>query len=892
MALKSDYIWLLDSFPVAPVVPVVPAKSPRRKVHVQKRIRGFLFRQPRTNGPSTLSKSQQILEEIDRELEDTQESLTSAIVSSKMRGAWASDRVKNEATKEVDYATGKMRDADACTIKEFFQSETRGGTGAEVSDRLSTNFSASSSMYSRLTTGERPQSAVSDHGTTNAMVHGRDRAVHADTPTTIWSDEGDEPPCPSSHCSVEQDDIDEAEAWLLQGLPVQVREAEERFSRDWSRTSDGNHHSLSPFPPISSTTGFREYEPPISSFMRLVHPVSPLNNGRDIYGNQIPSHTPDYFTTPSLPTSPILQAVLHDKDRPQVALRGGWEFPWKHDKVRNTAQQVPSASGLGRDDNIQFLPPNPINEAEIRLRASNRSVASIRSQYSAAQLVAIHNGEPNSKLREGPQHVPIGPGIRPLTNQETSYGREDIPTRGKPRSPPPDIPLVSPNSRSALLSHGTSVYIQQRPEVSSPPSSTVAVNTVQRRDIARRSGRIWDKDLPPEPSSRVRPGRPDEYSALFSLKEDDEPDDLSAFSEYAASDMKSELQSLNERLYTSGPYQDYQRRLRARIGLEEDIRRQEEELQWQELERKRLERLHAQDDGLSDVHTIHPDDSVSHIGNAPPRRAPIRPRMSPINENGSFGSSPRFTSDRHSSVAPVATLVPKPLSLASATVPQTAARDKSKKHSVKTAAHLAGKLSRLLLAAPSDPNQKTYSDRHPPKDAKPRATHTLNLSGATAVDTASTWAGQDHVRAPQTVHSATPRVAVPSAVGSGMTSDTRWPEPITGPGGNDWTVPASSRPARLRGGGAGEHARTNISPYDEGKQAKLSKSTLKVEDVGPSASTESRFSMASSISGTGEVEAEKKKKDKKKKKKREREWIWANQSLAMGMHTHMHMHIG
>ncbi|KAH5474661.1 hypothetical protein HBI31_190500 [Parastagonospora nodorum] len=78
--------------------------------------------------------------------------------------------------------------------------------------------------------------------------------------------------------------------------------------------------ALTIFPPASPVTGKREY----------ASPLSPMNNGRDAYGNLIPTNTQDYFDTPLSPTPSKLQSVaegttgVSKSSLPSLRGGGGW----------------------------------------------------------------------------------------------------------------------------------------------------------------------------------------------------------------------------------------------------------------------------------------------------------------------------------------------------------------------------------------------------------------------------------------------------------------------------------------------------------------------------------------------------------------------------------------
>jgi hypothetical protein len=119
------------------------------------------------------------------------------------------------------------------------------------------------------------------------------------------------------------------EAWLERGSVGTLASLSEsplqpsttRSFSPWAQT----YHALTKSSPISPTasdapiTGRRAYASPGTA-------LSPLNNGRDAYGNYIPTNTRDYFITQSPPTSPTLQSIREEdalQQTPMPYLRGG-----------------------------------------------------------------------------------------------------------------------------------------------------------------------------------------------------------------------------------------------------------------------------------------------------------------------------------------------------------------------------------------------------------------------------------------------------------------------------------------------------------------------------------------------------------------------------------------
>ena len=161
---------------------------------------------------------------------------------------------------------------------------------------------------------------------------------------------------PSSDYSVETMDTKVSD-WLAQGFHTsepQEPGPPRQVSSNSDRPFPPRHAALSLFPPTSLSTGNKEYTPPSSPFARPACPMSPLNNGRDVYGNYIPSNKKDYFAPQSPPMSPNMQAIPEsrvslDQGRspPMVRLRGGgWNLKglWKTSDTGGSSQSPGSTS--------------------------------------------------------------------------------------------------------------------------------------------------------------------------------------------------------------------------------------------------------------------------------------------------------------------------------------------------------------------------------------------------------------------------------------------------------------------------------------------------------------------------------------------------------------------
>jgi hypothetical protein len=121
----------------------------------------------------------------------------------------------------------------------------------------------------------------------------------------------------------DQDEDKRVEAWLQRG--AQNAQAPESDCMSAIRSAPATPtrqrpRALTIFPPASLVTGKHKYVPPLS----------PMNNGRDAYGNLIPTNAQDYFETPLSPTLSKPQSVAGSAtgvskiSLPSLRGGGGW----------------------------------------------------------------------------------------------------------------------------------------------------------------------------------------------------------------------------------------------------------------------------------------------------------------------------------------------------------------------------------------------------------------------------------------------------------------------------------------------------------------------------------------------------------------------------------------
>lgn len=166
----------------------------------------------------------------------------------------------------------------------------------------------------------------------------RSNAGQEESLATIYSYDG----IPETQVTAEGED-NRIEAWLSRGTFVTPPHHSEQASASGDTQSavfEKTHPALQPSPIVTSSLpndSRRDLDSPFSPLL----PLSPLNNGRDVYGNLIPTNTQDYLTARFPPTSPTLQPVMQRP--PELApssmpnLRGGgW---WNNIGISQTEQE-------------------------------------------------------------------------------------------------------------------------------------------------------------------------------------------------------------------------------------------------------------------------------------------------------------------------------------------------------------------------------------------------------------------------------------------------------------------------------------------------------------------------------------------------------------------------
>ncbi|KAF2035570.1 hypothetical protein EK21DRAFT_107091 [Setomelanomma holmii] len=351
------------------VAPPIPARNPLRDApHYQVR-RG---QSSASYGNSTVPSSptaQILLDEIDRELLETHERFVSAIYMSQVEVENTSHTNKLEQNMPgVPSRTSSLRSRFilGARLGKVEEDKSQASTSSSPTDGLK-RYSASLGLGTLPADfGSRRSSQAYEK---NATSNPPDKCNDVESTSTISSYDG----APEAEIidEEEEQEIASVEAWLQRGSFSAPPPEPDRFSQSSkarSSTSEKKRpNALQIFPPVSPSSGKREYASPLTS------PLSPLGNGRDAYGNFIPTNPQDYFVMQSPPTSPSLQPIMEDTvlktggSTPQ--LRGGGN--WWH------------TLGIGSADKEPSLESKTIS-IRSGSRQSSRPVHQLKDEYSVA----------------------------------------------------------------------------------------------------------------------------------------------------------------------------------------------------------------------------------------------------------------------------------------------------------------------------------------------------------------------------------------------------------------------------------------------------------------------------------------------------------------------------
>jgi hypothetical protein len=182
------------------------------------------------------------------------------------------------------------------------------------------------------------------------------------------------------------------EAWLQRGaFDAQAPESDcaSKLRRSTAVSITTRPQALTIFPPASPVTGMREY----------ASPLSPMDNGRDAYGNYIPTNTRDYVGTPLSPNSSKLQSILEDASGlskssvPSLRGGGGW---WNNLGISQAGKQP----GLSEQKSSPRVAPPTLGITAESLRGEG----TVGSQCQLGRL-----GNDGKDLQSG--HVPPRPTV-------------------------------------------------------------------------------------------------------------------------------------------------------------------------------------------------------------------------------------------------------------------------------------------------------------------------------------------------------------------------------------------------------------------------------------------------------------------------------------------------
>jgi hypothetical protein len=262
--------------------------------------------------------AQKIFQEIDREIEDTQQRLVSAVFANRDGG------VRLQA-KDIAGGIGveNMKERPS----EIRRSSLLWSEGDEVSwSSTSSSLTDGLKRYSAYLSFSRQPSLRSTEEKASRQRHIEDAAARLrisydspESPTTIASYDG-----ASNADSMAQEDA-RVEAWLARRGSFAAEPSEVDRVSQTSMTPTAAPEQRRPArtvaPSQSSGNSRREY----------ASPLSPMNNGRDAYGNFIPTNTQDYLNSQSPPSSPPLRPIMEDAQSGSTttpSLRGGGS--WWH----------------------------------------------------------------------------------------------------------------------------------------------------------------------------------------------------------------------------------------------------------------------------------------------------------------------------------------------------------------------------------------------------------------------------------------------------------------------------------------------------------------------------------------------------------------------------------
>jgi hypothetical protein len=459
--------------------PPLPPRNPLRNNPVyQAKRRSFQADLEDQVTVSSSVVSQNIYEEIDRELKDTHQRLVSALYLE-----------RSEVNGDIS-TTSKRHSSEGIGI---------GATYKARSDADNTPHASTSS--SGLTQGLKRYSAYLGRGKSPILEDKGDekqrqikeamaRMRNASASLSTISSYNDVPE------TTPEDDA-RTEAWLERGLTVNPPQAwldlqfildplptfDDPFTDPSEPTQADNKPprlSLFPLPPTSPTSGRRKF----------ASPLSPMNNGRDAYGNYIPTNTRDYVTAQSPPTSPPSSPVLRGESQilqisgsvPRMRGGGGW---WQSRTGQQSTDRDPTMLPMGSGSPVQ--------------KSLDKGVT--RDYESSRQ-----SPDSDSETSRGSSEYTIGAKGKEATAIENiPRARTEVPARAAPRTPPMEPIRESDGALDELdLLWGP----KKSPHILSRANTGRPESPMSEASFAPRTDKRWHNGPTAPPGARVLPPLP------------------------------------------------------------------------------------------------------------------------------------------------------------------------------------------------------------------------------------------------------------------------------------------------------------------------------------------------------------------------------------------------
>lgn len=761
--------------------------------------------------------SLKILDEIDRELKNMQQWLAKATCEgNEARLGWQSNTM-SQSRQQV----AKARKEDECTAMEFlkregaFDASTRYEFGSKT--RGWSEESSTSSMFINRNEDEGAAIAYTRSENTAIWQVGVGvRASNADMTISSYNNGLSSPSCYSvvlesmTELDVENGDSNDKSAMAMitdnddypQLLRKSVEEEDARAERWLARGIP------SPSPWTKKHSCNRECAPAFTPFINSTHPMSPMNNGRDVYGNHIASNKRDYFMSQSPPTPPAKDIFTkrehiqrERKQSPLSCLRKDRKGTWFQSQSPNDRIGVNvSSEERGHTQLLENTAQNTrrVDESGVQKPLEGRVVPSsaqsdtahtpATSSMTDGSTVLMPSSISDSTLDEildsiFTKHfgIPISPTTHSPevgTKHHNLYDGQNVSTEGQPYPLPSGedfLPeLISP--------------LQLRPrERGNQPLDLQPERMLMTRgscNFGARETKRWGSAVPTAPPKIRAPTLPELINQLHSVQEEDEENNsvsshhtelelesfgLSHMERYVKADYPSEeYETLRKQKREGVQFQTQEEPFQPLLGgsKQEDqlLQPQERGTHLASLQHAQVlnEREHSQGSTIetanSNAQSLTPSDSISQrlpwwsLQSLPPRK-----EMHAVHENENLQFTrndwPRHNVNEQivnqdSQPGPAPKIVSGPV-MDSAIKP--AGFEKKTMKSLEMGLHVAGKVARFLRAAPSDSKLKSYSRRLLP-DEQQRDSRTNSNRGIgkrkgkeKAVDTRATSARRTFV---------------------------------------------------------------------------------------------------------------------------------------------------